>query len=88
MPQVVLLGSSYSLNANFHGRLQEAMAARIGQFAQAGGGFYGSAREYLRSPAFRETPPKLIIWEIPERVVNQPINAAESAFLNDWQPTQ
>ena len=86
VPEVVLLGSSYSVNANFHGRLEEALRAPVGQFAQAGGAFWGSARDYFRSPAFRETPPKLVIWEIPERVVGQPIGAEEAAFLTEWTP--
>ena len=78
---VVLLGSSFSVNGNFHGRLQEALGASVGQFGQEGGGFWRSARDYFRSAAFRETPPKLVIWEFPERVVGQPIVAEEAAFL-------
>ena len=85
VPEVVLLGSSYSVNANFHGALEQALSAPVGQFAQAGGAFWGSAHDYFRSPAFHETPPKLVIWEIPERVVNQPIAAEEAAFLHNWQ---
>ncbi|MCC7228664.1 MAG: cell division protein FtsQ, partial [Burkholderiaceae bacterium] len=38
-------------------------------FARDGGGFSTSLLNYLKSPTFRETPPKLIIWEIPERVL-------------------
>ncbi len=59
VPEVVLLGSSYSVNANFLGALEAALSAPVGQFAQAGAAFWGSARDYFRSPAFRETPPKL-----------------------------
>ena len=85
VPQIALVGSSYSVNANFHGALEQAMSAPIGQFAQSGGAFWGSARDYFRSPAFKETPPKLVIWEIPERVVNQPIGEEEAAFLHNWR---
>jgi alginate O-acetyltransferase complex protein AlgJ len=85
VPEVVLIGSSYSLNGNFLGALEQALAAPIGQFAQAGGAFWGSARDYFKSEAFHETPPKLVIWEIPERVVNQPIGDDERAFLRDWK---
>lgn len=81
VPDIVLLGSSFSLNGNFHGRLQEALGAAVGQFGEAGGAFWGSARDYFRSPAFVETPPKLVIWEFPERVAGQPIAAEEAAFL-------
>ena len=86
VPEVVLLGSSFSLNGNFHGRLEEALGAAIGQFGQAGGAFWGSARDYFRSPAFSETPPKLVIWEFPERVLGQPIAAEEAAFLASGVP--
>jgi alginate O-acetyltransferase complex protein AlgJ len=85
VPEVALIGSSYSVNANFLGALEESLSAPVGQFAQAGGAFWASARDYFRSPAFRETPPKLVIWEIPERVVNQPITDEEAAFLRNWQ---
>lgn len=85
VPEIALVGSSYSVNANFHGALEQAMSAPIGQFAQAGGAFWGSARDYFRSPAFKETPPKLVIWEVPERVVNQPISTEEAAFLHNWR---
>jgi hypothetical protein len=29
-----------------------------------------------------------VIWEIPERVVNQPIDKEEAAFLKDWRGPQ
>ena len=85
VPEVALVGSSYSVNANFQGALEQALSAPVGQFAQAGGAFWGSARDYFRSQAFKETPPKLVIWEIPERVVNQPIGDEEAAFLRNWR---
>ena len=85
VPEVVLIGSSYSVNANFLGALEAALSAPVGQFAQAGGAFWLAAHDYFRSPAFHETPPKLVIWEIPERVVNQPISKEEGDFLRDWR---
>jgi len=78
--EVALVGSSYSVNANFAGRLQEALGALAGNFAEAGGGFAGSARHYFASKAYQETPPKLVIWEIPERVVPQPLGADDKAL--------
>lgn len=80
-PEVVLIGSSYSLNANFHGRLQEALRSTVLNAAKAGGGFAGAAMAYFTSPAFRETPPKLILWEVPERAMFQPAGEEERAFL-------
>ena len=80
-PQVALIGSSYSLNANFHGFLQEALGAAVTNLAQAGGGFAGAARTYFAGATFREAPPRLIIWEVLERGMVQPVGAEERAFL-------
>lgn len=82
--QVVLLGSSFSLNSNFQGRLQEALRLPVGNFAEAGGGFASAARTYFKGGAFADTPPKLVIWEIPERVVGQPLDAADRALAEGW----
>jgi alginate O-acetyltransferase complex protein AlgJ len=83
-PPVTLVGSSYSVNANFHGRLQQALGVAVANFAEAGGGFSRAASTYFSGEAFRETPPKLVIWEIPERVIGQPIEPAEQRFLDRW----
>ncbi len=80
-PEVVLLGSSYSLNGNFHGALQQALGAPVVNFALAGGGFAGSAISYFASEAWRQTPPRLIVWEVLERALGQPVSAAERAML-------
>ncbi len=78
--EVALLGSSYSVNANFAGRLAEAIRAPIGNFAQAGGGFASAARVYFGGATFRESPPKLVIWEIPERVMGQPLGVDDKSL--------
>ncbi len=80
-PQAVLLGSSYSVNGNFHGALQEALAMPVTNFAQAGGGFAGAALRYFASPAWRESPPRLIVWEVLERGLGQPISVEEGRLL-------
>jgi alginate O-acetyltransferase complex protein AlgJ len=77
-PQVALLGSSFSLNGNFLGSLEQALGTQVAQFAQAGGGFSGSAAGYFQSQAWKDTPPRLVIWEVPERAVDQPIMAEEA----------
>jgi alginate O-acetyltransferase complex protein AlgJ len=82
--EVVLLGSSYSVNANFHGRLQQALSSTIPNYARAGGGFIGAAQDYFASASWRDSPPRLVIWEIPERVVGQPLSEEERAFLAGW----
>ena len=87
VPPVVLIGSSFSVNANFHGALQQAAGLKVTNLALAGGGFARAAAAYVTSPAWRETPPRLVVWEMPERVLGQPIGADEAA-LRAWLETQ
>ncbi|KAF1047136.1 MAG: putative alginate O-acetylase AlgJ [Herbaspirillum frisingense] len=75
LPNVALIGTSFSRNSNFTGFLQLALGAKIGSFAKDGGEFSGSANEYFSNPAFTQTPPKLVIWEIPERDLQTPYEA-------------
>ncbi|WP_411558839.1 alginate O-acetyltransferase AlgX-related protein, partial [Pseudomonas syringae] len=67
LPNVALIGTSFSRNSGFVGFLQRELGAPIGNFAKDGGEFSGAANVYFDNPAFRQTPPKLLIWEIPER---------------------
>jgi alginate O-acetyltransferase complex protein AlgJ len=72
LPNVALIGTSFSRNSNFAGFLQQAVGAPIGNFAKDGGEFSGGANGYFNNPAFKQTPPKLVIWEIPERDLQTP----------------
>ena len=72
LPDTVLIGTSFSRNSNFAGFLQQALGAPIGNFAKDGGAFSGAANSYLNNPASKETPPRQIIWEIPERDLQTP----------------
>ncbi|KPU61189.1 putative cellulose acetylase subunit [Pseudomonas fluorescens] len=72
LPDTVLIGTSFSRNSNFAGFLQQALGAPIGNFAKDGGAFSGAANGYLNNPASKETPPRQIIWEIPERDLQSP----------------
>lgn len=67
LPDTALIGTSFSRHSNFAGFLQQALGAPVGNFAKDGGAFSGAANTYFDNPAFKETPPKHIIWEIPER---------------------
>lgn len=71
-PNIALIGTSYSRTSNFVPLLQAALQTTIVNAAMDGGDFSGAARQYFQSPTFKETPPKLVIWEIPERVLQQP----------------
>ena len=72
LPNVALIGTSFSRNSNFLGFLQQALGAPVGNFAKDGGEFSGGANTYFNNPAFKDTPPKLVIWEIPERDIQTP----------------
>jgi alginate O-acetyltransferase complex protein AlgJ len=54
--------------------LEQKMHRQVANFALDGGDFDGAARAYLRSAAFKQTPPKLLVWEIPERVLTADLN--------------
>ena len=74
LPNIVLLGTSFSRNSNFMPFLEHFLGAKVANFALDGGEFYGSPRAYFNSASFKETPPKLIIWEIPERSLESKIS--------------
>lgn len=78
---VVLAGTSYSLRANFHGYLQEALGADVLNAARDGGGFIQSIKDYLADDSFKTTKPRVIIWEVPERMFATPLTAAEKEPL-------
>ncbi len=71
---VALVGTSYSANPkwNFAGFLQEALQTEVLNVALEGKGPMIPMTDYLENAAFKESPPKLIIWEIPERFLPQP----------------
>ena len=75
LPTVALIGTSFSRTSNFVPFLENALNTRLVNFSRDGGDFTGGARAYFNSPTFKETPPKLVIWEIPERVLQMPRKA-------------
>jgi alginate O-acetyltransferase complex protein AlgJ len=70
---VVLAGTSYSLRANFHGRLQEFLSAKVLNTAKDGGGFLQAMTTYLKDESFRSAKPQVLVWEIPERMLQSPL---------------
>lgn len=78
---VVLVGTSYSRRANFHGYLQGALQAEVLNVATDGGGFIQSMADYLKDESFSTSPPQWVVWEIPERVFSAPLTDAEKAAL-------
>ena len=78
---VVLVGTSYSLRANFHGYLQQALGSDVLNVARDGGGFIQSAKDYLANEAFKTAKPQVIVWELPERMLSAPLSPAEKQGL-------
>ncbi len=72
-PEITLVGTSYSANKlwNFEGFLKEAMSADVLNVADEGLGPFETMDKYLKSTPYKDTPPKLIIWEMPERYFAQ-----------------
>jgi alginate O-acetyltransferase complex protein AlgJ len=68
---VTLVGTSYSAGAgwNFAGALQRAMGADVLNAAQEGFGPLKPMADYLQDESFLQSPPRLVVWEIPERFV-------------------
>lgn len=71
VPPVTLVGTSYSANQAWHfqGFLQDALDADILNMADEGQGPFTVMEKYLEGDALKNSPPKVVIWEIPERYV-------------------
>ncbi|WP_258546069.1 alginate O-acetyltransferase AlgX-related protein [Marinobacter pelagius] len=68
LPPITLVGTSNSKGAqdyNFVGYLQEFLGVEILNVAVAGGSYDGSIFEYLMSDNFQQSPPKILLWEVP-----------------------
>jgi alginate O-acetyltransferase complex protein AlgJ len=75
---VALVGTSYSADArwSFRAFLAHALKSDVLNVSSEGKGPFDPMTEYLQSPSFSETPPKLVIWEIPERFLDDPMQKA------------
>jgi len=77
LPSIALIGTSYSRNSNFVPFLSHHVGEPIANLAKDGGDFMGAASDYFSGATFRDNPPKVIIWEIPERVIAKPLSVEE-----------
>jgi len=80
---VALVGTSYSADQkwSFEAALKIALGRDVLNLAAEGKGPFQPMSDYLQSEAFKATPPKLVVWEIPERFVDDDYDA--SAFRLD-----
>jgi alginate O-acetyltransferase complex protein AlgJ len=71
---IALVGTSYSADPrwSFRAFLANALKADVLDVAAEGKGPFDPMTDYIASEAFRDAPPKLVIWEIPERFLDDP----------------
>jgi alginate O-acetyltransferase complex protein AlgJ len=71
---VALVGTSYSANENwdFAALLKAKLNSDVLNVAELGKGPFLPMTAYLASDSFRNTPPKLVVWEIPMRYLAMP----------------
>lgn len=80
-PALLLVGSSYSRNARFSDFLAAELGQALALVARDGAGFHGGLAEALANPMMAESPPRLLVWEFPERVMTVPLSPAERDAL-------
>jgi len=80
-PKVAVVGSSFSRSANFVPFLARALGELVANAAREGADFDGAARAYLEGATLRDTPPRVVVWEVPERAIEMPAKPAERQWL-------
>ena len=82
---VALIGTSYSANPNwnFVGALKQALRSDVINDSKDGHGPILPMLAYLKSDAFKNTPPQVLIWEFPERYlpVDNEIGDADPSWV-------
>ncbi|MEZ5667948.1 MAG: alginate O-acetyltransferase [Alphaproteobacteria bacterium] len=78
----VLVGTSYSAmdEWNFDGALQQALGMDVLNLADEGKGPMEPMAAYLASDALRDSPPEIVIWEVPERFLPVAYDLPADAF--------
>ncbi|HWB47590.1 MAG TPA: hypothetical protein VG651_00655 [Stellaceae bacterium] len=79
-PELAVVGTSFSRRANFVPFLSLALGAPVDNRAEDGGGVTNAAITYFAKPEFHKTPPRAIVWEIPERMIEEPVAASDEAW--------
>ena len=71
---MTLVGTSYSANTNwnFEGFLKEYLETDVLNMADQGLGPLVVMDKYLENDAWKNSPPRLVIWEMPERYLLMP----------------
>jgi alginate O-acetyltransferase complex protein AlgJ len=79
-PELAVIGTSFSRRANFVPFLSLALGSPVENRAEDGGGVANAAITYFAKPEFQKTPPRAIVWEIPERMIEEPVAASDEQW--------
>lgn len=83
LPTIALVGTSYSRTSNFIPFLERHIGAPVANLAKDGGNYAGAAADFFASATLRDNPPKIVIWEVPERVIEMPVKDEERKWLEN-----
>jgi alginate O-acetyltransferase complex protein AlgJ len=79
-PELAVVGTSFSRRANFVPFLSLALTAPVENRAEDNGGVANAAIAYFAKPEFLKTPPRAVVWEIPERMIEEPVSASDAQW--------
>src|SRR3984957_12816538 len=84
-PELAVVGTSFSRRADFVPFLSLALSAPVENRAEDGGGVANAAIAYFATPEFVKSPPRAIVWEIPERMIEEPVPASDEHWAQTLQ---
>jgi alginate O-acetyltransferase complex protein AlgJ len=85
---VTLVGTSYSAHEawQFANALKVALGADVLNLAEEGLGPFVPMKRYLESDSLAQSPPELVVWEIPERYLPVAYDLENGRPLENGQP--
>ena len=84
-PELAVLGTSFSRRADFVPFLSLALGSPVENRAEDGGGVANAALSYFAKPEFQKTPPRAVVWEIPERMIEEPVTSSDEQWAASLQ---
>jgi alginate O-acetyltransferase complex protein AlgJ len=80
-PELAVIGTSFSRRANFVPFLSLALTAPVENFSLDDGGITKAAMVYFAKPEFLKSPPRAIVWEIPERMIEEDVPRSDDEWV-------
>ena len=73
VPKITLVGSSFSIRPSdsIAVGIQEITHNDVLDVGIDGGGIWGSMDKYLSDESYKKSPPAIIVWEMPELIMNE-----------------